>query len=146
MIIMSYLGESKELQDLEATRLLIVRRPPRFIPEGFIHTPELSPSLELFHQAQIWKREYEIKEDWFPLYEERFLKEIQQRIDMVHMFNQLERKSKNGKKFILFCYCKDIEFCHRKFIANEFIRRGCEVDLRKKNGKQEETIEQLSLF
>lgn len=145
MIIMSYLGESKELQDLEATRLLIVRKPPKVMPEEFHHVPELSPSLELFHQAQIWKREYEAKEDWFPLYEERFLKEIKHRTDMVHMFNQLERKSKNGKTFILYCYCKDIEFCHRKYVAEEFMIRGCEVDLRKKEAVKKE-VEQLSLF
>jgi len=141
MIQLSYLGNHGEFDLEKAINLLIVRNPPVKIPEHFIHVPQLSPSRSLFNQAQIWKKELGEKENWFSLYEERFLKEIKERDDLKRAIVKLERRIKEGVDIRLFCYCKDADFCHRKYIGQELEKRGYEVDWCKK-----ETVEQMSFF
>lgn len=140
-LTLSYLGESKKQMDKDSIRLLIVRKPPIKIPEGFIHVHQLSPSIELFSQAQEWKQQFECKEDWWGMYEERFLNEMKTRKDLVRALDRLEQRLKEGKNITLYCYCKDVAFCHRRYIGEEMERRGFEVDFRRLV-KQE----QLSLF
>lgn len=144
LIKLSYLGNHHEFNLEEGLNLLIVRKPPKKIPKHFIHVPQLSPSLELFNQAQIWKKEYEKIEDWFPLYEERFIKEIQERDDMVRALRKLEKRIQEGCEIRLFCFCKNEQFCHRRLIGEELIKRGYEVDWCRK--PVEPVLEQLSLF
>lgn len=141
MVKLSYLGNHQAFDLGQGMNLLIVRRPPVKIPEHFIHVPQLSPSPELFHQAQIWKKQLGDKENWFPLYEERFLKEIKERNDLVRALKKLEKRIQQGIDIRLFCYCKDHHFCHRKYIGMELEKRGHEVDWCEKK-----VIEQLSLF
>jgi uncharacterized protein YeaO (DUF488 family) len=141
LIELSYLGNHQSFKLEEAMNLLIVRRPPAKIPEHFIHVPQLSPSNDLFQMAQIWKKQLGDKENWFPLYEERFLKEIKERDDLVRALRKLEKRIEQGMDIRLFCYCKDHHFCHRKYIGEELEKRGHAVDWCKK-----ETTEQLSLF
>lgn len=81
------------------------------------------------------------KEDWWHLYEDRFVTEIKERKDMVRSLNRLDQLLKEGKVVRLFCYCKHVWFCHRSLIGNEMKSRGHEVDFR-----PVEIVEQMSLF
>lgn len=141
MIQLSYLGNHQAFDLNDRLNLLIVRRPPVKIPEHFIHVPQLSPSKELFNQAQVWKREVGEKEKWFHLYIEKFKVELNERDDLVRAMDKLEQRLKEGKKVRLFCYCKNHEFCHRGIIGNRLIEKGYEVDWCLK-----EETEQLQLF
>lgn len=141
LVEISYLGNHHQFNLEEGTNLLIVRRPPAKIPEHFIHVPQLSPSPELFHQAQIWKKQLGDKENWFHLYEERFLKEIKQRDDLIRALKKVEKRIQEGNHIRMFCFCKDQNYCHRKYIGQELEKRGYQIDWCQKT-----IVEQMSLF
>lgn len=140
MIILSYLGDYRSFDLERGLNLLIVRRPPLKIPSHFIHAPQLSPSPGLFKQTQEWKLQYGEKKNWFHLYENQFLREIEERDDLRRALKKVEVRVMEGKEVRMFCYCSD-ENCHRKYIGLELQRRGYEVDIRKKK-----VVEQMSLF
>lgn len=127
MIRLGYLGDYRSYDLNHANNLLIVRKPPVKIPPNFTHVHQLSPSLDLFSQAQEWKRKLGDKKNWFYLYEEQFLKEMHQRDDMVRALRKLERRIHEGQHINLFCYCKEKEYCHRLFIGRELESRGHDV-------------------
>lgn len=141
MIYLSYLGNHNQFDLSKGVNLLIVRKPPTKIPKYFIHVPQLSPSIELFNQAQKWKKEYKNISDWFHLYEEKFRKEMRERNDMIRALNKVEKRVREGKLIRLFCYCKDELYCHRRLIGEELISRGYEV-----NWCKRKKLEQLTLF
>src|SRR6185437_12223261 len=96
--------------------------PPKVIPKGFIHTPQLSPSLDLFFRAKAWKKgQFSIQDYdkisliddseeniWFHLYSERFNRELRERPDMVKALQKLIHLSAIGETIYLFCYCKNV--------------------------------------
>jgi uncharacterized protein YeaO (DUF488 family) len=147
LLILSYLGEANKFDLETGLNLLAVRNPPTDedgrikIPPHFIHVPQLSPSRELFNDAQIWKRRYEKKQDWWHLYEQRFLKEMKERNDLVRALDRLDKRLEQGQLVRVFCYCKEVCYCHRYFVGKEMQERGHEVDFRRV-----EVVEQMSLF
>lgn len=165
MLYLAYLGESKQLNiNTEALKLLIVRKPVSGIPKGFIHVPQLSPSLPLFEQAQKWKKEITRKADieylksikksvyegdsWWFLYEREFKKEMKERPDMVRAIQRLIEQLNQGKDIYVFCYCKNVCRCHRGLLGKYIRDLGLLVDFRVKVIEVEEKspITQLSLF
>lgn len=161
MLTLSYLGEAKSLNlDKNTLKLLIVRRPVNGIPNGFIHTPQLSPSNELFEKAQLWKANKfndedikylkergvspESKDAWWILYKRDFSLEVNNRKDMIKALERLQILLKEGKKICLFCYCKDVNRCHRGIIGQHIKSLGFEVDFRDKEDK--EKLIQMSIF
>lgn len=141
MLTLCYLGETNKFNLETGLNLLAVRKPPQVIPSYFVHVPQLSPSKELFFQTQEWKRKYENKALWWDWYVEIFSKEMKERKDLVRALIRLEQVLQEGKEVRLFCYCKEVQFCHRSLIGKEMVKRGFEVDFR-----SEKRIEQLSLF
>ncbi|MFF2532212.1 DUF488 family protein [Brevibacillus sp. NPDC058079] len=146
MLILSYLGEAKQFDLTVGVNLLAVRNPPTEkgrikIPPNFIHVPQLSPSRELFIDTQTWKEEFDKKEAWWHLYEARFLKELHERKDMVRALSRLDQRLRAGELIRLFCYCKDVCYCHRSFVGRDMEGRGHSVDFRRIPKS-----EQLSLF
>jgi hypothetical protein len=138
MLILSYLGEAGAFDLTTGINLLAVRNPPKdkigkhLIPPHFGHLPELSPSPSLFGDTQLWKNEYgKEKENWWHLYEPRFIREMQERVELIRALRWLEWLLKEGIDIRVFCFCKDVDGCHRGLVGNEMIRRGCEVDFRR---------------
>lgn len=165
MLYLAYLGESKQLNiGTDAMKLLIVRKPVSGIPQGFIHVPQLSPSLSLFEQAQIWKKEITRKTDveyiesinksihdtdsWWFLYEKEFNKEMRERPDMVRAIQRLIEQLNQDKDIYVFCYCKNVCRCHRGLLGIYIQTLGLIVDFREKVIQIEEKSSntQLSLF
>lgn len=140
MLYLGYLGEAKLLNIKEnALKLLIVRKPPRVIPESFIHTPQLSPSIDLFNSTQRWKKgdftpkelhwlkqqNIEMNEDtWWELYKVKFNYELKNRPDMRKALARLEELLKEGKEIYLFCFCKDVNKCHRLLVGKYIEEKG----------------------
>lgn len=153
MLILSYLGEANKFALETGLNLLAVRNPPKNangkiqIPEHFIHVPQLSPSKQLFSDTQEWKKEHENKQDWWRFYEARFLKEMAQRDDLIRALSRLEARLKNGELVRVFCFCKDVCYCHRSFIGYDMEKKGYEVDFRRLEVKSDANqAEQLTLF
>lgn len=164
MLYLAYLGESKKLNiDNDILKLFIVRRPVGKIPDGFMHVPQLSPSVNLFEKTQLWKnrqfnkteREFlnnkgvlDDEDAWWYLYEVDFRKEIKERPDMVKEIARLKERLKNKEDVYVFCYCKDGERCHRWLVGDEIRQSGYEVDFGKREIPKEPEKEsvQLSLF
>lgn len=156
------MGESKKLEIPENTlKLFIVRKPVNGIPKGFIHTPQLSPSLELFEKTQekfkknIFNKEeieylYSInklneEKSWWYLYERAFKKELNERPDMVKAVSKLKKLLTENKEIYLFCYCKDVQYCHRRIVGEFLEEQGFVVNYRFKE-KESDSTEQLELF
>lgn len=163
MLYLSYLGEAKKIEFKETDKkLLAVRKPVSGIPKGFIHVPQLSPSLPLFEQTQIWKRgifkevdkaflksigqSIEDPTAWWFLYEQAFNKELVARPDMVRAIKRLSIRLTEGEEIYVFCYCKNVCRCHRGLIGTYMKEKGFDVDFRIKKEVKEKTTEQLSLF
>lgn len=155
MLYLGYLGEAKKIDIKDdALKLLIVRRPPKVIPKGFIHTPHLSPSVDLFKATQRWKKgdftpkeqhwlkkqNIEIDENaWWELYRVKFNYELENRPDMKKALNRVEELLREGKDIFLFCFCKDTNKCHRLLVGKHIERKGYEVNYRNdKKGDKEE--------
>jgi uncharacterized protein YeaO (DUF488 family) len=166
MLHLAYLGESKKIVvDNNTLRFLIVRKPVSGIPEGFIHVPQLSPSLPLFEQTQIWKKGIFKEKDiaylhsiqktktdpeayWF-LYEKEFKKELVTRPDMLRAIKRLEERLNKGVEIYAFCYCKNVCRCHRGLLGEHMQDKGFEVNFRKKEEPLStftKPLEQLSIF
>jgi hypothetical protein len=164
MLHLAYLGEAKKLHlDDKVMKLLIVRKPVSGIPEGFIHVPQLSPSLTLFDRAQRWKKgvfhEKELDylysigitentpDAWWFLYEKEFKRELKERPDMVRAIERLGKRLEQGAEIYAFCYCKNICRCHRRLVGEHMQERGYEVNFRKPPiNITPSPVEQLSLF
>ena len=165
MLKLAYLGEAKKLNLPSNTlRFLIVRKPVSGIPVGFIHVPQLSPSLPLFEQTQVWKKGMFTESEkirltelgvstedpfaYWTLYEESFNQEMVNRPDMVRALQRLGERLNNGEEIYAFCYCKDVCRCHRGLIGRFMEENGFQVDYRKSAVKEKEKVvlNQLSLF
>ncbi|WCK57152.1 DUF488 family protein (plasmid) [Aneurinibacillus sp. Ricciae_BoGa-3] len=165
MLHLAYLGESKKLEIPDrAAKFLIVRKPVSGIPAGFLHIPQLSPSLNLFDKTQIWKKKIYQSEDvnylhsldigeledgvWWHLYKKEFISELVERPDMVRAIERLADKLDKGVEVYLFCYCKNVCRCHRGLVGEHMESKGYLVDFRKQEEpKPQETLPaQLSLF
>lgn len=148
MLYLAYLGEAKKINfKYSDKKLLIVRKPMGTIPHGFIHVPQLSPSLELFNKTQLWKQnqftekekeflnnrgiDFEGENAWWTIYNDYFLKEIQNRPDMVKEIEKRKQMMDNGNDIYMFCYCKDVDHCHRKLIGEAIEKDGYKVDFGK---------------
>ena len=162
MIYLAYLGESKKLEFKENNvKYLIVRKPVSGIPKGFIHLPHLSPSAELLENAQRWKRkefnneeklkllkqkiDTESNDAWWILYKPIFEKELETRKDVKKGTEIIKSDIQNGIDVYLFCYCKNVDRCHRVLVGEYLEQMGFEVDFRKKK-IEEENFCQLNMF
>lgn len=158
MIHLGYLGEVRNISNLENSSLyLIVRKPVSGIPKGFTHLPQMSPSMGLFKDTYRWKKhqftesekrrleELSINKDdaftWWELYKPRFIKEMKNQ-DFKKAIDFLVRDMQEGRDSWLLCYCKDAEHCHRILVGKYLEDMGFEVDYRYKR----ESVSQLSFL
>lgn len=163
MIYLAYLGESKKIKyRSNIIKFLIVRKPVNGVPKGFIHFPYLSPSINLLENAQRWKNKIFIEKEkeylelnnidlnssdaWWFLYKPRFKEELKRRNDVKKGINIIQQEIKHGKNVYLFCYCKDLERCHRILVGEYLEEMGMEVDFRKKEEKNNTNFFQLCMF
>lgn len=159
MVNLGYLGESRKIEFKEEDiKLFIVRRPVNGIPLGFIHIPDLSPSTDLFRDTKRWKNgEYTKSEEkylhslnvdissssWWYLYEPRFKEELMS--DKVEaIFDRIKEVSRD-KNIWIFCYCKDLERCHRFIVGKELSKRGINVNFREMLCEKED-FNQVTFF
>lgn len=162
MIYLAYLGESKKLQyKNNSIKYLIVRKPVNGISKGFIHLPHLSPSAELLENAQRWKRkefnneeklellkknvDVELNDAWWVLYKPIFEKELEIRKDVKKGIKIIKNDIQSGKDVYLFCYCKDVDRCHRTLVGKYLEQMGFKVDFRREK-IEEESFFQLNMF
>jgi len=162
MIYLAYLGEAKKLEHgNNSKKYFIVRRPVSGIPKGFIHLPHLSPSAELLENAQRWKRkefndeerlkllkkyiDIESDDAWWVLYEPIFRKELEIRKDVRKGIEIIRKDIQDRRDVYLFCYCKDVDRCHRVLVGEYLEQMGFEVDFRREK-IEEENFCQLNMF
>lgn len=155
MIHLGYLGEFNEKNIEGKTLCLIVRKPMGNIPRGFMHMPELSPSLSILARKDKWRREeYTLEElnllykdgkgrgDWFHL----FAPEFKQELAGVSLA-WLKGRENVGVDTYLVCYCKDLHSCHRKLVGEYLEEAGLGVDYGENEPEGEiQFFGQISLF
>lgn len=108
------------------------------IPNSIV-VKSLSPSPILFQNfIQDWKGKP--FEEWWHLYEKRFLEELTTDEKVVGL-RDVYKKLLIGTNVVLLCFCKDHRYCHRRLVGEFFKPFG--VDAIELNRITEE---QLSLF
>lgn len=104
-----------------------------------IRVKELSPSDQLF-QSYIRTWRHKSSEEWWPLYQERFLKELQTD-EKLKGLREVYKSLLKGNNVVLICFCDDHRICHRRLVGEFFKPYGIEaVELNPVNS------EQISLF
>mgnify|MGYP001248594206 CR=1 FL=1 len=103
-------------------KLFIARVKPKSIA-GWIHVPQLAPSAKLFNQYIMWRRQGLWPGKW-KTYEEQFLAEIKA---MGNYLARIQQHLDEGKDVALACYCKQVQYCHRKLVGDYFKDKGYEV-------------------
>ncbi|OUS75157.1 hypothetical protein B1748_18650 [Paenibacillus sp. MY03] len=110
--------------NFEADRLLITRAGNEIRDTETVR--DLSPSPDLFRTAlQEWKNKLD-EEEWWPLYEKRFLKELEWET-RVKALREVYKRLIAGKNVVLICFCPDHRYCHRKLVGEFFNKYGVEV-------------------
>lgn len=112
----------------EGVRLGIVRRPPRGVPKSEyasrnfydVWLPLLSPSLQLFKEAQKVKGDKE-----WSVFKKKFRKEINSS-EASKVLDFLAALS-HQTNISLGCYCADENRCHRSVLRELLLERGAEV-------------------
>jgi uncharacterized protein YeaO (DUF488 family) len=99
----------------------------------------LSPSKSLFQRfIHDWKgKPYK---EWWPKYEERFLKEMESE-EMKKYLREVYKELCRDKNVVLVCFCKDHRYCHRRLVGEFFEQYGINV-----TELNPITQDQLSLF
>lgn len=96
-----------------------ITRSDKVLPEA-IWVPALAPSWDLFNQhLHEWKDLP--AEEWWPLYKDRFLRELQTDEKLIAM-RRLWSLVNVGKVIALVCFCSDGAHCHRILVA-EFLKK-----------------------
>lgn len=84
---------------------------------------DLSPSEDLFNTyLHEWRDKLEYQE-WWPLYEKRFLMELKWE-NRINALREIYKMLLRGEDVVLMCYCKDHRYCHRRLVANFFSTYG----------------------
>ncbi|MEK4106989.1 DUF488 family protein [Paenibacillus sp. FSL R10-2791] len=105
--------------------LLLITRAGFEIKEAEI-IRDLSPSPDLFQTyLQEWKDKLDY-EEWWPLYEKRFLKELEWE-SRVKALREVYKRLIVGRNVVLICFCKDHRYCHRKLVGDFFTKYGVEA-------------------
>ena len=163
MVYLAYLGESKKIKYKKPNKkYFIVRKPVGRMPKGFIHMPQLSPSVNLLKNALRWKKgqftkneiaklnntniSYNTKNAWWYLYVPRFKRELSTRIDVQKAVRKIKNESSIGINIYLFCYCKELNKCHRLLVGKHLEQKGLNIDFRNRKKIQNKNFTQLNLF
>ena len=111
--------------------ILIARSPgslKRLIDDGRLEwMPELSPSPALLAKVNTWKKqgiwnEETFRREYVPL----FAKESSE-ISFRKALNKLYKRSENGEKIALTCFCPEEIMCHKSFVLGLLQAVGCET-------------------
>lgn len=101
---------------------------------------DLSPSEDLFHTyLEEWRGKMAY-EEWWPLYEKRFMAELKME-SRVQALREVYKKLLRGEDVVLMCYCKDHRYCHRRLVGEFFKDYGVEA-----TELNPIKVEQLNLF
>ena len=120
-------------------KLQIVRYTNNGLKEGFLHFPTFSPSEKLFNKTMRgWKRLKFTKSEkefmangktgtWFDLYEAHFFQEKSFDKSFKEAIQAVITEVNQGKRFLMICYCENLERCHRKLVADMLQEAGVPV-------------------
>lgn len=85
---------------------------------GAIRVEELSPSDQLFQTyLRAWRNKS--PKEWWPLYEQRFQKEMQSE-EKLKGLRSVYKRLLVGRNVVLICFCDDHRICHRRLIGEFF--------------------------
>ena len=104
-----------------------------------LRVKELSPSDDLFQTyIRAWRNKP--SEQWWPLYEERFQKELKTE-EKIYGLRKVYKQLLMGHNVVLICFCDDHRICHRRLVGEFFNSYGVDaIELNPVNS------EQISLF
>lgn len=107
MIYTSYFARIKQIESGGFIPIGICAKPPYWF-DGLNYTP-LAPSFECL---ELYKRNKDVL-----AYTQRYNTEVLDKLDPVQVVNELQNMAK-GRAFVLVCFEKPSDFCHRQLVAS----------------------------
>lgn len=127
---MIYIGNIRDVHPGEFDETHAIVRSYKGQSDWIIHTPELSPSWDLFSKFQELKKAGNWNQDAFvKIYTPQFLTEMQSE-QAEKKLNELYYKDRDGKRIALVCFCPNEDMCHRSIIAGMLQGAGANVSLK----------------
>ncbi len=106
---------------------------------GAVRVKALAPGDNLFHQyLNQWKDAD--PQEWWHLYEEQFIKDLNW-----GMIKKLMALVKSGKTIALFCFCRNVDYCHRSIVAKILQEQGAAVEVYEPDKNQHQAPESRQL-
>ena len=88
---------------------------------------ELAPSKELFNWYINLKNTNNLYEGWFEDYRKVYLNQLKNNKKALNQLKHIKDKLDNGINVAIYCFCKDVNKCHRNIIGNLFEKKGYKV-------------------
>ena len=83
----------------------------------------LAPSKELF----VWYKNNKNKNNWFDDYKKVYMNQLKNNKLALNDLSEIKKILESGKDVCLYCFCRNVENCHRSIIGNLFKNKGFEV-------------------
>lgn len=121
MLYTSYFAKLKTIPK-DITRIVITRFPPKWLPIDKIDNMYLIKEFSPYQETLL---DYKNTGNW-DKYVIRFKDQMNTDIKMQELLNKMLKSLQNGKEYVLLCYEKDYEHCHRSLLAEWFRDKGIE--------------------
>lgn len=83
----------------------------------------LAPSQELFS----WYRNNMNRKDWFDIYCKRYMNQFKTDPEAIRQINEIKHLLDEGRDVCIYCFCKNVNKCHRGILGHLFSRKGYTV-------------------
>lgn len=88
---------------------------------------ELAPSKELFSWYINLKNNNNLYEGWFEDYRKVYLNQLKNNNKALKSLKIIKMMLEEGKDVAVYCFCQDVNKCHRSIIGDLFEKKGFEV-------------------
>lgn len=103
-------------------------RQAKFLPSGWVHWQELSPSSSLLWDAKRLEKQGKWNGNSFrTMYRPRYMKELKQREGAKKEFNAITESLEQGVDVYYACYCTFEHCCHRSLVGEITRVKGYQV-------------------
>ncbi|WP_160198076.1 DUF488 family protein, N3 subclade [Senegalia massiliensis] len=121
-----YIADNTNYLSVKADLYLLCKPYTDSLPKNSALAKELSPSLELYLLKQAKLSKAIFKTD-FKEFKEKYLRELQNRIDSINAINDIKHMLNQNNTICLFDNCKLEEYCHLNILGELFQDKGYKV-------------------
>lgn len=83
----------------------------------------LAPNKELFS----WYQANKNQQDWFSIYCKRYMNQFKTDPEAIDSLNEIKHLLDQGHNVCIYCFCRDVNKCHRGILGHLFSKKGYTV-------------------